>query len=336
MHLLVLIPVLTSVVAYAHAQRDIFAFHAHDPPDVRSAWQQYPWNRIATVAVFTHDTDVQKKARQEGALYVMAVGFPKDHHFTNITWRKKWVDEQVQTWMVGAGVDGLNIDFESDVAKGSLDVNGLTAAVEELKAAMQKVNPKSELSFDSAIRPGYEGRFYDLAGISAACDHLFVMAYDMNDFDDAPPDNDHTYANSALRVVEDGLHALAAAGVPMGKVTLGLPWYGYAYQTIGTKHITGDEVAQRDFAKFLRNGSEWTKEWDDDSQTPFIRKGNRLIGQELWYDDPRSLLLKAHLAGSMGVGQLGMWEANSVDYIGDPKLAQSYWDALMLKPTAIV
>ena len=45
------------------------------------------------------------------------------------------------------------------------------------------------------------------AGVS----YFFAMDYDLNDYDDPPPDNDHSLANSPAPVVESGLRGLLGA-----------------------------------------------------------------------------------------------------------------------------
>ena len=73
-------------------------------------------------------------------------------------------------------------------------------------------------------------RCYNYSAIAAAVDRVFVMDYDLNDYDDPPPDNDHSRANAPLPTVQAGLKQLIAAGVPPAKLVCGLPWYGYVYK----------------------------------------------------------------------------------------------------------
>ena len=48
---------------------------------------------------------------------------------------------------------------------------------------------------------------------------------------------------------------------------------------------------------------------------------------ELWYDNPRSLAMKAEFAWSAGAGGVSMWIANSLDYDNASQVA-AFWDAL--------
>merc|ERR1711908_87007 len=97
------------------------------------------------------------------------------------------------------------------------------------------------------------------------------------------------------------------------------------YTILLGQHITGGQLGFRDVLPLLQADSGWEQHWDEDSQTPYLSKGSR----EIWYDDAESLRMKARLAGSLGVVQLGMWTANAVDY-GESGAAASLWDAMSL------
>lgn len=66
-----------------------------------------------------------------------------------------------------------------------------------------------------------DGRSYDWAGLAAAADLLFVMAYDQQS---QMWGRCVAGANSPLPAVRRGLQQWLAAGVPPGKLVLGLPW----------------------------------------------------------------------------------------------------------------
>lgn len=72
------------------------------------------------------------------------------------------------------------------------------------------------------------------------------------------------------------------------------------------------------------------EQWDSASSTPWLRwqGGDPPPTQfELWYDNPRSLALKAEYAWSAGVGGVSMWTANALDYNNASQVA-AFWGAL--------
>ena len=43
------------------------------------------------------------------------------------------------------------------------------------------------------------------------------------------------------------------------------------------------------------------------------------VFHQIWYDDPRSLILKFNMASKYKLRGVGMWNADSVDYSDTPK-----------------
>ena len=216
------------------SRRNVFAFHDTYKPGGKGydgAWELYPWDRIQTVGVFgDHNPDLVSKAAREGAKFAVNSdpGAVIDPETSNATMRSAWVKAAVAAAQA-VNATGINIDHEATMMEGSAQSALLSAVMAELGATLRKDIPGAELSFDAAARPCYEHRCYNYSAIADAVDWMFVMDYDLNDFDDPPPDNDHSRANAPLPTVEAGLKRLIAAGVPPEKIVCGLPWYGYAY-----------------------------------------------------------------------------------------------------------
>lgn len=216
------------------SRRNIFAFHDTYKPGGKGydgAWEFYPWDRIQTVGVFgDHNPELVSKAAQEGAKFAVS-NDPSaviDPETTNATMRSAWVKAAVAAAQA-VNATAINIDHEATMMEGSTQSALLSAVMAELGTALRKTIPGAQLSFDAAARPCYEHRCYNYSAIAGAVDWMFVMDYDLNDFDDPPPDNDHSRANAPLPTVEAGLKRLIAAGVPPEKIVCGLPWYGYIY-----------------------------------------------------------------------------------------------------------
>lgn len=75
--------------------------------------------------------------------------------------------------------DGVNIDIEQVVEKGSKEEEALTLFSKELTHAFHSEIPGSQVSFDVAWSPDcIDSRCYDYKSIAEVTDFLVVMSYD--------------------------------------------------------------------------------------------------------------------------------------------------------------
>ena len=71
------------------------------------------------------------------------------------------------------------------------------------------------------------------------------------------------------------------------------------------------------------------EQWDGTSSTPWLRwQGGDPPPTvfELWYDNPRSLGLKAEFARSVGAGGVSMWNAGTLNYENASQVA-AFWES---------
>jgi di-N-acetylchitobiase len=267
------------------------------------------------------------------------MGGPDDSGAPNETVRAAWIEKTCRA-VQSSGATGVNMDVEAAMKKGSPNSVALSALLSELRAALPKA---VELSFDAAARPCYERRCYNYTAIAAAVDRIFVMDYDLNDYDDPAPDNDHSRANAPLPTVEKDLkQLLGTPGITADKLVVGLPWYGYIYYTDVNGHIVdNDQLGYGEIEPLLTNSS-WLQHWDSRSQTPYlveqttalastIARGTvdkKIHGREIWYDNPRSLHLKVAMAKSLGIRNFGCWTADALNYRNSAS-AKAMWDSLL-------
>ena len=153
--------------------------------------------------------------------------------------------------------------------------------------------------------------------------------YDLNDYDDPPPDNDHSRANAPLPSVRAGLEQLIAAGVPPAKLVVGLPWYGYIYKVDLHGKVLDNDQRPYGLIRELLGNSSWESRWDAASQSPFLVDTSAARGwREVWYDNPKSLRMKVAMAKTLGVKNFGMWTADSLNYSRPRAEWMEFWDAL--------
>ncbi|MFO1540533.1 MAG: glycoside hydrolase family 18 protein [Chloroflexota bacterium] len=221
---------------------------------------------------------------------------------------------------IGDGrADGVNLDFEPMPAEVSAE---FTQLVRELRAAMNAVDPRLQLTFDAA--PSMEG--YDIEALTAddAADAVFVMGYEFLTGAAA-----RTGSNAPLRKPEgeDGDDLASTtdatiARIPPGRVILGLPWYGRVWSTYrddpgsatrgGTRFPGSVTIFYRDaLAQAQRTGRRWDPEeasaW---TLYPAVLTGCAacpVTWRQLWYDDVDATMEKIRFAQDRELRGVGFW-----------------------------
>jgi chitinase len=109
------------------------------------------------------------------------------------------------------------------------------------------------------------------------------------------------------------------AGVPAGKILLGVPFYGRAWGDVPDNNHglfqPGKTVAGVDaqYSAIVANmlGQGFTRYWDDAAKAPYLYSAEKHIFVS--YEDPESLRLKCDYVRSHKLGGVMFWE-----YSGDP------------------
>ncbi|MFN8622671.1 MAG: glycosyl hydrolase family 18 protein [Chloroflexota bacterium] len=215
-----------------------------------------------------------------------------------------------------AGADGINLDFEPMPAESSAD---FTQLVRELRAAMNAVDPKLQLTFD--VLPGVDN--YDVAALTAddAADAMFVMAYEYltgaasNTGSNAPliaPDN-FDITTSVTNILSQ---------MPPDRVILGLPWYGRAWSTVsrephaetrsGARWPSSNTINYDDAIVQAARTGRWYDDVQESAWTVYPSKVQgcnacRVTWRQLWYDDVDATRAKIQYALDQKLGGVGFW-----------------------------
>jgi len=235
----------------------------------------------------------------------------------------------------GAGIDGVNIDYEGTAqycytgpnTPGVTDRDWMTAFAKNLRAAM----PNRYIAIDTFSGSAEDNQeFFDITGLAPYVDSFFVMAYDMDYANSSEiPLSCASYCSnpvSPLNTYRFNVTKSAAqytALVPASKVIMGQPLYGrwgcVASSNIAHQAITNPQTTTYAFASQLINQhgvtqaaghrdpgdgvSEWDTWWDSDLNC---------IGLQFW-DDVQSLGAKFDAINRYNLGGVGFF---SLDYAG--------------------
>ncbi len=205
--------------------------------------------------------------------------------------------------MWNKGYQGVDIDFEYILAT---DRDAFTAFVWQVADIMRSNGFHTSVALapkTSSEQTGllYEGKDYRALG--EAADHVLLMTYEWG-YTYGPP-MAVAPINQVRRVVE-----YAVTQIPVEKIDLGIPNYGYDWPLPYERGITmartiGNVEAVR---IAVQQGAEI--QFDELSMSPFFRYNDAITGMEheVWFEDVRSLQAKFDLIKEYELRGCGYWQ----------------------------
>lgn len=191
-------------------------------------------------------------------------------------------------------LDGIDIDWEyptSNAAKISSspeDTKNYTLMMQEIRA---KIGKSKLLTLASAS----DAKYIDFKSISSMVDFVNIMTYDMAN----PPYHHAGLFKSKFTSgmsVDEAITAHVAAGIPIERLVLGIPFYGHGRNGIG------DYVDYRDIVKL----SGFKSMWDAEANAPYWEndKGEFV----LTYETPESIAIKCEYLLKRGMLGAMYWD----------------------------
>jgi spore germination protein len=184
------------------------------------------------------------------------------------------------------GYTGINIDFESI---DRTDRRAFTTFVRDVAQKMRAAGYLTVVSVPAERKDDPEDSWtgaFDFAALGQSADILQVMTYDEN----GPWGKPGPVAG--LSWVEASI-VYAASVVPPGKLSLGIPVYGYDWNTTAG---TGVQIFWKDIPALISKTGA-SPQWDSASSSPFFHyhaaDGSSHV---VWYEDEKSIPLKSALA----------------------------------------
>lgn len=226
-------------------------------------------------------------------------------------------------------ITGINIDIEYSGEKTPELRQGMTGLMQKLRQHLNSKYQNITLSIDVYASAASDAKgLWDLPALAKEVDYIVVMAYDFHQrsSDQAGPvaplfSQDLKWGsdiNAHLKLFLDQ--------VPREKILLGLPFYGYGWQTdteearANTYENTGFTVSYKKAKELLiiANGGSSTepawagvsqikKGFDEDALSPYItyKQGEHLY--TIYYEDPRSIAYKLEYARQLDLAGIAIW-----------------------------
>jgi chitinase len=234
------------------------------------------------------------------------------------------------------GFDGVDIDWEFPVTGGAErkkarpeDKENFTLLLAELRKQLDERGKMDDshylLTFAAPAGPG-NYKHIELAKVAGLVDWINLMTYDFAGGWSAVTDfNAPLYApggESARKhdCVDAAVKAYRDAGVPDGKIVVGVPFYGCCwtgvkdvndglFQPYGKEPPQGGPFEYRELAADFVG--KYDRHWQDEAKVPWLFDPK--AGVMISYDDPESIRLKAEYVKKANLGGVMCWELSGDD-----------------------
>ncbi len=313
-----------------------------------TAYMSYDYAALSHIAYFSYEVDtatggyttlrgwdttpIISYAHQRGVKVMLTVtnfGSQRNTELLTDT-AKQWnLINTLITQLQSRNGDGVNFDFETvPAAQKANMVSFCRRAVKGIKAAL----PTAEISLATPAVNWSDG--WDLGALAGICDYLIMMGYNYYWSGSAtagpvaPVSGENYHIGRSIN--EDYLDA----GVPSGKLLMGVPWYGYDWPVTSSarKAATTGTGTSRIYNAALALAAGNTRIFDDLTGVPWVSYESA-GWRQMWYDDSLSLQIKSNMAKELHLAGIGIW---ALSYeAGRPELWKGLKTAFLPNYTSI-
>ena len=232
--------------------------------------------------------------------------------------------EAIATTVNDYHFDGANIDFEYVFTKKFSPQSGQNLAqfLKDLKFRLQQDNSQAIVSVDLYVNGVIHDQPYNITALSESADQVIIMAYDFHTQHSsqagpvAPLRSDGSFKS-----ITEGLQAALRKKVPLNKLILGIPLYGYEWQTTSKEFMAPTYPESGVLATYKRIKQLLREEdleifWDASSLSPWLTYEKDGKIQQVYFDNERSINYKLQLVDQLQMQGVAFW---ALGYEGEEK-----------------
>ncbi|EKD53038.1 MAG: glycosyl hydrolase-like protein [uncultured bacterium] len=221
--------------------------------------------------------------------------------------------------------DDLNVDFEYVGEPNETTRNGYTDFVKNLKSACILENPDCHIDIDIFADSAEKYRLWDLPALNKVVDRFVIMAYDYyrKSSVQAGPVAPLTgkckpgFLPAGDCLDQDIITHLSQFTkiIPSEKILLGIPFYGYEWQTASKDYLAGTYPKTGALATYARiqtlfsdpEISSLSAKWSSTSLSPYLvyEKNDQIF--QVQFENAQSLEQKIKLVKSANLGGIAIW-----------------------------
>lgn len=210
-------------------------------------------------------------------------------------------------------LDGINLDIEYFTDSDFPTARHLNSFLVKVTDALRKSDSKYKVSIDVNATVVLRDSAYDMVKIGEVADEIILMAYDYRvpasqRVGPAAPINGLVNEHS----ITESINSLAGR-VPMEKIILGIPLYGYEWQTLSKNHKStavpgsGALATYKRVQELLETRVDLNKHWDEEAMSPWLVYIQSGAIKQIYYEDERSLQAKIDFVKSKNLGGVSLW-----------------------------
>lgn len=220
---------------------------------------------------------------------------------------------QIREIVTEEQLDGINLDFEYITDSDFPTAKFLNSFLQKVTAAIKNDNPKAILSLDVNATVVLGDKAYEMEKIGDIVDQVILMAYDYRRIDStiagpvAP-----LYSGFFEHSIDQSIYALLQE-VSSTKIILGVPLYGYEWQTYSDKpksmvvKSSGALATYKRVRLLLDSRDDIVVQWDDKAKVPwFVYRDNGEV-KTIYYENKRSIQEKLMYQKENELGGIALW-----------------------------